>query len=93
MTRIGGPQWAIAIVIGMFSLPVGALIRLIPDRWFGFLFRNPTTRQRYLGEAPLVPSLYMTGHSDDAVYTHNAKAEEKANVPITIVTPADETTP
>ncbi|ORZ01385.1 PMCA-type calcium-translocating P-type ATPase [Syncephalastrum racemosum] len=92
VTRIGGPQWAIAIIIGMFSLPIGALIRLIPDHWFGFLFRNPVTRQRYLGEAPVVPSLYMTGHPEGTMYTHNAKAE-KTDVPITVVTPADDIKP
>lgn len=31
VTRVDGPSWALAIVVGMFSLPVGALVRTIPD--------------------------------------------------------------
>ncbi|KAH6866046.1 hypothetical protein B0T10DRAFT_382863, partial [Thelonectria olida] len=26
-----GPQWAISLVLGLLSLPIGALIRWIPD--------------------------------------------------------------
>ncbi|KAI9492376.1 PMCA-type calcium-translocating P-type ATPase [Zychaea mexicana] len=65
VTQIDGPSWAIAIIVGMFALPVGVVVRLIPDSAFGFLFRNPATRQRYLGgdyKGPLVPSIYMAGN-------------------------------
>lgn len=31
VTRLGGEQWAISIVLGFLSIPVGALIRCIPD--------------------------------------------------------------
>ena len=31
VTRLGGEQWAISIVLGFISIPVGALIRCIPD--------------------------------------------------------------
>ncbi|KAI9020969.1 PMCA-type calcium-translocating P-type ATPase [Phycomyces nitens] len=60
---LNGPQWAIALVIGVLSLPIGVVIRLIPDDLFAFVFRNPVTRQRYMGNtmkhASLPPSVYM----------------------------------
>ncbi|KAI8149542.1 PMCA-type calcium-translocating P-type ATPase [Fennellomyces sp. T-0311] len=65
VTQINGPSWAIAIVVGLFALPVGVVVRMIPDTWFAFLFRNPATRQRYLGgdyKGPIVPSIYMAGN-------------------------------
>ncbi|KAF3031126.1 hypothetical protein E8E11_002610 [Didymella keratinophila] len=31
VTRLNGPQWGYSIVLGFFSLPVGMIIRLIPD--------------------------------------------------------------
>jgi Ca2+-transporting ATPase len=31
--RLDGPQWGISIVLGFLSLPVGVLIRLIPDHY------------------------------------------------------------
>ncbi|AEO60747.1 hypothetical protein MYCTH_2310289 [Thermothelomyces thermophilus ATCC 42464] len=33
VTRLTGPQWAISLVLGFFSIPIGVLIRLLPDRW------------------------------------------------------------
>jgi Ca2+-transporting ATPase len=33
-TPLNGVQWATCIVIGLLSLPIGALVRLIPDGWF-----------------------------------------------------------
>jgi Ca2+-transporting ATPase len=32
VTRLNGTQWAISVVLGFFSLPVGVFIRLIPDK-------------------------------------------------------------
>jgi hypothetical protein len=34
ITRQTGAQWAIAIVLGALSIPVGVAIRLIPDALF-----------------------------------------------------------
>jgi P-type Ca2+ transporter type 2C len=34
VTRLNGLQWAVSLVLGMLSLPVGLCIRLIPNRWF-----------------------------------------------------------
>lgn len=32
MTRIGGREWGIALALGFVSIPLGALIRLVPNR-------------------------------------------------------------
>ncbi|KAJ4243463.1 plasma membrane calcium [Fusarium torreyae] len=34
VTRLNGVQWAISLVLGFFSIPIGVLIRLFPDAWF-----------------------------------------------------------
>jgi Ca2+-transporting ATPase len=34
---LDGTQWAISIVIALFSLPWGVLIRLFPDAWFAVI--------------------------------------------------------
>ncbi|KAL3424469.1 calcium-translocating P-type ATPase [Phlyctema vagabunda] len=34
ITRIDGTQWAICVVLALFSLPMGVLIRIFPDPWF-----------------------------------------------------------
>ena len=39
ITRLNGPQWAISIVIGLMSIPVGLLIRLVPDSFCIAIFR------------------------------------------------------
>ncbi|KAL0095154.1 PMCA-type calcium-translocating P-type ATPase [Phycomyces blakesleeanus] len=63
VTPLNGPHWAISLVIGVLSLPIGVVIRLIPDDLFAFVFRNPVTRQRYMGttmkQPSLPPSVYM----------------------------------
>jgi Ca2+-transporting ATPase len=33
VVRLNGAQWAISLVLGFLSIPVGILIRLIPDGW------------------------------------------------------------
>ncbi|KAI9476101.1 MAG: PMCA-type calcium-translocating P-type ATPase [Benjaminiella poitrasii] len=60
---LDGVHWAIAIVIGLLSLPIGVIIRLIPNDVFGFLFFNTATRERYLGgNVNTVPSVYVAGN-------------------------------
>ncbi|KAG8676505.1 plasma membrane calcium [Fusarium poae] len=34
VTRLNGIQWAISLVLGFLSIPIGVLIRLFPDEWF-----------------------------------------------------------
>ncbi|KAI9306818.1 PMCA-type calcium-translocating P-type ATPase [Cunninghamella echinulata] len=67
VTPVNGQAWAISLCIGLLALPVGVVIRLIPDEIFGFIFRDPLTRQRYLGtesnKATLAPpTVYVTGN-------------------------------
>lgn len=38
MVKIGGREWAVSIVIGLMAMVVGALMRLIPNRFFEFTF-------------------------------------------------------
>lgn len=58
-----GGQWGIALVVGFLSLPIGVVIRLIPDDIFGFLFFSSSAREKYLGggNSSMVPSVYMAG--------------------------------
>ncbi|TEA21018.1 Calcium-transporting ATPase 2 [Colletotrichum sidae] len=39
VTRLNGPQWGISLVLGFLSIPVGVLIRLVPDSWCVALVR------------------------------------------------------
>lgn len=51
VTPLRGVDWAISIVVGLLSLPIGVVIRLIPDQLFSFVFMfNPRARERYLGD-------------------------------------------
>jgi Ca2+-transporting ATPase len=63
VVAIDGPHWAIAILIGFLSLPIGVVIRLIPDNIFGFLFFSSAAREKYLGgHQNAVPSVYVAGN-------------------------------
>lgn len=61
-TALDGTRWAICLGLGFVSLPIGVIIRLIPDDFFFFLFRNPETRALYLHPSqPVIPSVYVAG--------------------------------
>lgn len=66
VTRVDGIAWAISICIGLLALPIGVIIRLIPDEAFGWVFVfNPAARQRYLGgghDNNVSPSVYVAGN-------------------------------
>ncbi|KEF50966.1 Ca2+-transporting ATPase [Exophiala aquamarina CBS 119918] len=65
VTRLNGAQWAISLVLGFMSIPMGILIRLIPDivadtlmRWMGKLWRwlvPKVIRERKLRSRSLLP--------------------------------------
>ncbi|KAI8079650.1 PMCA-type calcium-translocating P-type ATPase [Gilbertella persicaria] len=60
---LDGAHWGIAIVIGFLSLPIGVVIRLIPDNIFGFLFFSSSAREKYLGgNESAIPSVYVAGN-------------------------------
>ena len=52
MTRIGGREWGISLALGVVSIPLGALIRLMPNEPFEVLFR----RVGLLGKTEILPS-------------------------------------
>ncbi|ORX46293.1 PMCA-type calcium-translocating P-type ATPase [Hesseltinella vesiculosa] len=93
VTRINGVDWAISIILGLLSLPIGAVIRLIPDESFAFLFRNPTTRQRYLGidsnNTMTTPSVYVTGNDRVAWNTGNSPDAPPVNVGVSATHSSD----
>ncbi|KAI8878784.1 PMCA-type calcium-translocating P-type ATPase [Backusella circina FSU 941] len=65
VTKIDGVAWAISIGIGLLALPIGVIIRLIPDNALSFVFFfNPEARKRYLGggqDDGALPTIYMAG--------------------------------
>jgi Ca2+-transporting ATPase len=65
-TPLDGTHWAISIVVGLLALPIGAVIRMIPDDIFAIFFRNENTRIQYLQPEKLLssnrtPSVYVAG--------------------------------
>jgi Ca2+-transporting ATPase len=55
VVRLNGVQWAISLVLGFLSIPVGILIRLVPDSWVRACVRRmprlPTWRRKRAREA------------------------------------------
>ncbi len=37
VTPLNGAQWACSLVLGVLSIPIGAIIRLIPDETFAWM--------------------------------------------------------
>lgn len=62
VTPIDGIHWLISVAVGFLSLPIGLVIRLIPDNVFAFILVKRSARERYLGHAQKVPSMYMAGN-------------------------------
>ncbi|KAI7898533.1 PMCA-type calcium-translocating P-type ATPase [Cokeromyces recurvatus] len=67
VTRVNGVAWAISIVVGLLSIPIGAVIRLIPDELFAWVFLfSPNAKKRYLGGQDQAntssPSVYVAGN-------------------------------
>ncbi|KAJ7227098.1 Ca-transporting ATPase [Mycena pura] len=52
VTPIGGREWGISLALGVVSIPLGALIRLMPNEPFEVLFR----RVGLLGKTEILPS-------------------------------------
>jgi Ca2+-transporting ATPase len=40
VTRLGGREWGISLALGLVSLPLGAIIRLLPNPPFERLFKS-----------------------------------------------------
>ncbi|KAI9251295.1 PMCA-type calcium-translocating P-type ATPase [Helicostylum pulchrum] len=59
---IDGVGWAISICVGVLALPIGVIIRLIPDEAFSWIFFfSPAARQRYLGGVNTNTQVYVAG--------------------------------
>jgi Ca2+-transporting ATPase len=83
VTRVDGTAWAISIVIGLLSLPVGMAVRLIPDELFGFVFYGrPESRERYLGGQ--VPSMVYATENDCVVYQGSSDTMDQEQSVVTI---------
>jgi len=51
VVRLNGVQWAISLVLGFLSIPVGVLIRLFPDSWLqAVIDRLPKWRRKKTSE-------------------------------------------
>jgi hypothetical protein len=59
VVRLTGPQWAVSVVVGLISLPVGLVARLIPNDVFFFWLRcmpeSRKPRQEFRILEPLTP--------------------------------------
>jgi len=53
VTPIGGREWGISLALGVVSIPLGALIRLMPSEPFEKLFK----RLGFLGRETILPSV------------------------------------
>jgi Ca2+-transporting ATPase len=52
VTRLNGVQWAISLVLGFMSIPVGILIRLFPDSWIRAVVVRLPSRPAWLRRRP-----------------------------------------
>jgi Ca2+-transporting ATPase len=48
VTRLNGVQWAVSLVLGFMSIPVGILIRLFPDSWIRAVVARLPSRPAWL---------------------------------------------
>ncbi|KAG2355509.1 hypothetical protein BDR07DRAFT_1303134 [Suillus spraguei] len=56
VTRIGGREWGISLALGFVSIPLGALIRLLPNKPFEYLFIRMRLLPKPQGGLPKVRS-------------------------------------
>jgi P-type Ca2+ transporter type 2C len=69
VTRITGAQWGISLILGILSIPIAIIIRLVPDEMFGRLIpRIP--RRKKVGPAVIVED------DDDQIQQWNPALEE-----------------
>ncbi|KAG6844224.1 hypothetical protein H0H87_008672 [Tephrocybe sp. NHM501043] len=59
VTRIGGREWGISLALGVVSIPLGALIRLLPNKPFEKVFK----KLGLLGRPQLLPTTSPEGES------------------------------
>lgn len=54
IVRLNGPQWAVSLVLGVISIPVAVIIRLIPDEFIRRLIPTFWRRKKQSGPRVLV---------------------------------------
>lgn len=77
---LDGAHWGIALVIGFISLPIGVVIRLIPDDIFGFLFVNEATREKYLGSNAAEPTVYSGNKRSNTMRSQDSKQHKSQSI-------------
>jgi Ca2+-transporting ATPase len=84
VTQVDGIAWAISVCVGLLALPVGVIVRLIPDEALSFVFMfNPAARQRYLGtnnNSNVSPSVYVAGNERIAWNNNGAYIAQQSPV-------------
>lgn len=63
MTRIAGREWGISLALGVVSIPLGVLIRLLPNGPFKTLF----TKLGLLGRPDVLPTARPDGEWNEAI--------------------------
>lgn len=58
VTPLNGQQWAISVIIGVLSLPIGVVIRLIPDEWIARVCTAvvPQRLRKHCSDKPELPT-------------------------------------
>ncbi|KAG6888833.1 hypothetical protein C0995_005708 [Termitomyces sp. Mi166 len=59
VTKIGGREWGISLALGVVSLPLGALIRLLPNKSFEKVFK----KLGFLGRPEVLPTVSAEGEA------------------------------
>ncbi|KAG5354130.1 hypothetical protein C0989_007491 [Termitomyces sp. Mn162] len=59
VTRIGGREWGISLALGVVSLPLGMLIRLLPNEPFERVFK----KVGFLGKPEVLPTVSAEGEA------------------------------
>lgn len=79
IVRLTGRQWAISVILGLLSIPVGALIRLIPDQAFDAIIPWSAIRlaKEYLSPASLFRKI-SKGRKEKAVSIEDGDPEKGA---------------
>lgn len=67
VNRLTGAQWAVSVIVGLFSLPVGLIARLIPNDIFFFWFRCLPESRRPPPEFRILEPLSPLSSSDTDV--------------------------
>jgi P-type Ca2+ transporter type 2C len=77
VSRLNGGQWATSIILGLLSLPFGALLRFIPNRFIKWCI--PRGFLPWISRAPIVDEEMVVLERNPAVDEARAPVEEVQN--------------